>query len=103
MAEAGEKVFQRLGCHTCHRADEPGRGPVLEGLYGTSVLLQTGERVVADEAYLRESVLRPAAKIVAGYRTQMPTFQGQVTEEELLQIISYLKTLRPAERLGTEQ
>jgi cytochrome c oxidase subunit 2 len=103
MAQAGEALFQRLGCYTCHRADAPGRGPVLAGLFGGKVLLETGETVVADEAYLRESILRPAAKVVAGYRTQMPTFQGQVTEEQLLQLIAYIKSLAPAERLDTRQ
>jgi len=57
--------------------------------------------VVADEAYLRESILRPQAKIVAGYRTQMPTFEGQVTEEQLLQLIAYIKSLGPKERIDT--
>jgi len=103
MAEAGEKLFGRLGCQTCHRSDRPGRGPVLEGLFGTPVQLQTGEKVIADEAYIRESILQPAARLVAGYRTQMPTFQGQITEEGLLQIIAYIKSLAPAERVDAEQ
>ncbi len=102
MAEAGQRLFQRLGCHTCHRPDAPARGPVLEGLYGSSVLLATGQRVVADEAYLRESILNPNAKIVARFRPQMPTFQGQITEEGLLQILAYLKSLAPRERIDTE-
>ncbi len=103
MAQTGEALFRRLGCYSCHRADAPARGPVLEGLYGSQVRLATGETVIADEAYLRESILRPAAKIVAGFRTQMPTFQGQISEEQLLQLIAYLKSLAPAERLDTER
>jgi cytochrome c oxidase subunit 2 len=102
MAETGRKLFERLGCQTCHRADLPGRGPVLEGLFGTPVRLQNGEQVVADEAYIRESILQPAAKIAGGYRTQMPTFQGQITEEGLLQIVAYIKSLGPVERVDTE-
>ena len=93
MAAAGERLFQQLGCATCHRADASGRGPVLQGLYLSSVLLQTGQRVVADEGYIRESILEPQAKIVAGYGTQMPTFQGLITEEGILQIIAYIKSL----------
>jgi cytochrome c oxidase subunit 2 len=101
MAAAGERLFQKLGCQSCHRADAPGRGPVLAGLFGSTVVLATGEKVVADETYLRESILRPQAKIVAGYRTQMPTFEGQVTEEQLLQLIAYIKSLGPKERIDT--
>jgi cytochrome c oxidase subunit 2 len=103
MAEAGEKLFHRLGCYTCHRSDAPGRGPVLEGLYGSTVLLQTGQKIIADDAYIRESILSPSAKVVAGFRTRMPTFQGQVTEEQLLQLIAYIKSLGPKERINTEQ
>jgi cytochrome c oxidase subunit 2 len=102
MSEAGEELFQRLGCFNCHRADLPGRGPVLEGVFGNPVLLQDGRRVIADEAYLRESILNPGAKIVAGYRTRMPTFQGQVNEEQLMQIIAYIKALPPKRRLDIE-
>jgi cytochrome c oxidase subunit 2 len=103
MAQSGERLFQRLGCYSCHRSDAPGRGPVLTGLFGTKVTLQSGEPVMADEAYLRESILNPAAKIVAGFRTQMPTFQGQVTEEQLLQLIAYIKSLAAVERLDRQQ
>src|SRR5467141_2605247 len=67
LASAGAKLFQDLACVTCHRADTPGRGPVLQGLFGKTVELQNGERVVADEAYIRESILRPSAKITAGF------------------------------------
>lgn len=102
MAEAGEELFQRFGCLTCHRADQPGRGPVLGGVYGSTVPLSDGRKVIADEAYLRESVLNPGAKIVAGYRTRMPTFQGQINEEGLMQIIAYIKSLSPKQRLDTE-
>jgi len=102
MAESGEELFQRLGCFTCHRADMPGRGPVLEGVFGNPVTLQDGRRVIADEAYLRESILNPGVKIVAGYRTRMPTFQGQINEEQLMQIIAYIKSLPPKGRLDTE-
>ena len=102
MADAGQALFQRMGCANCHRADVAGRGPVLQGVYGSHVRLATGETIVADDAYLRESILQPLAKRVAGFRTDMPTFQGQLTEEQLLQIIAYIKSLTPAERLNTQ-
>ncbi len=93
MASAGEKLFQDLGCITCHRADGQGRGPVLQGLYGRPVDLSNGETVIADDAYIRESILSPTAKIVAGFQPIMPTFQGVVSEDQLLQLIEYIKSL----------
>jgi cytochrome c oxidase subunit 2 len=96
LASTGEKLFADLACNTCHRPDAQGRGPVLQGLFGKTVALQGGESVVADEAYIRESILMPAAKITAGYQPIMPTFQGLVTEEQLLQLVEYVKSLRPS-------
>jgi cytochrome c oxidase subunit 2 len=96
LAAGGGKLFQELNCVTCHRADAQGRGPNLDGLFGSEVKLQTGEKVVADEGYIRESILSPAAKIVAGYQPIMPTYQGQVSEEQVLQLIAYIQSLKGA-------
>ena len=93
LASAGAKLFQDLACNTCHRPDAQGRGPVLEGLFGKTVTLQSGETVVVDEAYIRESILKPRRKIVAGFQPIMPTFQGLVSEEQLLELIAYIKSL----------
>ena len=93
LASAGERLFVDLACNTCHRPDSQGRGPVLDGLIGKTVKLQSGESIVADEAYVRESILNPSAKITSGYQPIMPTFQGLVTEEQVLQIIEYVKSL----------
>ena len=95
LSEAGQQLFSDLACNTCHRPDLKGRGPVLEGLFGSTVTLQSGEKIVADEAYIRESILTPAAKITAGYQPIMPTFQGQVSEEQLLALVEYVKSLHP--------
>jgi cytochrome c oxidase subunit 2 len=92
-AAAGEKLFSGLACNTCHMQNTQGRGPVLTNLFGTKVALQNGQSVVADEAYIRESIVNPHAKVVAGYQPIMPTFQGLVTEEQLLQLIAYVKSL----------
>ncbi len=92
---AGQKLFTSLGCVTCHREDSKGRGPLLEGLYGRTVELRNGDRVTADEAYLRESIVNPGAKIPAGYQPLMPTFRGLVTEEGILDLIEYIKSLSP--------
>ena len=94
VATAGEGLFQDLGCATCHRGESGALGPALAGVFGSKVHLQSGETIVADESYLRESILNPQAKIVAGYQPVMPTFKGQVSEENLLQLITYIKTLR---------
>jgi len=94
LASAGEKLFSDLACNTCHRPDAQGRGPVLHNLFGQSQVLLNGERVVVDEAYIRESILRPAAKITAGFQPVMPTFQGLVSEEGLLELIEYVKSLK---------
>lgn len=98
MASAGEALFQRLGCPTCHRGEHGMLGPSLVGVFGKPVELADGRVVTADEAYLRESILDPQAKIVAGYRPVMPTFQGQISEEELLQLLQYIKSLGEPER-----
>lgn len=93
LASSGEKLFQQLACITCHRSDAQGRGPVLQGLFGKEVLLQNGGKVTVDESYIRESILNPRAKIVAGFQPIMPTFQGQVSEEQLLQLVAYIKSI----------
>jgi len=94
MAQSGAKLYDQLACITCHGT---GKGPPLTGIYGKPVKLSDGKTVVADDAYLRESVLYPSAKIVEGYTPIMPTFKGQVTEEQLLQLIAYIKSLSPQE------
>jgi len=93
LAGSGEKLFQYLACANCHSMDKPGRCPNLQGLFDTTVLLTTNEKVRADEAYIRESILNPGAKVVAGYQNIMPSFQGLVTEEELIQLVEYIKSL----------
>jgi len=94
MVQAGAKLYDQLACITCHGT---GKGPPLVDVYGKPVKLTDGSTVIADDAYLRESVLYPSAKIVQGYRPIMPTFKGQVTEEQLLQLIAYIKSLSSQE------
>ena len=92
-AAQGQKIFQDIGCATCHREDSQGRGPMLQGLFGKPVLLQSGQTVTADEAYIRESIVNPRAQVVQGFQPIMPTYQGQVSEEQILQLISYIRSL----------
>src|SRR5712691_5250542 len=94
-AVAGQQLFQSLGCVSCHGPNgEGGRGPALAGLFGHQVFLNTGQTVTADEAYIRESIVTPQAKLVAGFGPIMPTFQGQVSEEQLVQLTAFIKSLQ---------
>ncbi len=92
-AQAGKDLFEnKLGCASCH-AGQNQRGAKLEGLFGTDVKLASGQTVKADDQYLRESILNPSGQIVEGYPPIMPTFKGQVTEEQLTSLVAYIKTL----------
>jgi cytochrome c oxidase subunit II len=93
-AAAGEALFQAQGCGSCHAAGAEQRGPQLAGLFGTTVHFEGGGTTVADENYLRESILDPQAHLVAGYQAIMPTYQGLLSEENVMQLIAYLKTLK---------
>jgi cytochrome c oxidase subunit 2 len=96
-AQNGERLFSDLACVTCHKTDSTGRGPSLLGVFGSQVELTDGRKVTADENYLRESIMNSQAKIVKGYQGIMPAFQGMVSEENLMQLIAYIRTLKPAE------
>jgi len=95
LSEAGAQLFNDLACVNCHHSDGSGRCPSLVGVYGSTVKLAGGGTVKADEAYIRESILNPTAKVVDGYQPLMPTFQGQVTEEGVVDLIEYIKSLAP--------
>ena len=95
LASRGGKLFQQLGCNTCHRGDSLQRAPGLVGLYGRPVQLTDGRIVTADEDYIRESIVEPTSKIVLGWQPIMPTFKGRVTEDELLQLVAYIRSLEP--------
>jgi cytochrome c oxidase subunit II len=95
MQVRGQRLFQNFSCVNCHRSDGTGRGPALEGIFGKPVRLQTGQTVIADENYLRESILNPGAKVVQGFQPVMPMFQGLINEDGLAQILAYIKFLSP--------
>ncbi|MGH9437569.1 MAG: cytochrome c oxidase subunit II [Terriglobia bacterium] len=90
MAAAGAKLYESYGCITCHGT---GKAPPYVGLYGSTVRLEGGGTVVADDAYIRQSILQPSSQIVLGYKPIMPTFQGQISETQILDIIAYIKSL----------
>ncbi len=98
MAQAGAELFTRLGCNTCHVTDGTGRGPSLAGIYGTSVKLATGETKAVDEGFLRQAIMVPDSLQLPNYKAIMPTFQGQVDEVQVLQLVAYVKSLGLQER-----
>ncbi|MEW6367565.1 MAG: cytochrome c oxidase subunit II [Acidobacteriota bacterium] len=94
-SEAGERLYRSRGCAQCHSADgRPGTGPSFKGVFGKTQLMKDGSSVLADENYIRESILEPEARVVAGYDPVMPTFKGRIKDQEITAIIEYLKTLR---------
>ncbi len=94
LAEAGQKLFNASGCPACHTSNGAQQpvGPSLAGLYGSQVRLADGSNLTADESYLRNSILVPARQVVAGYKPIMPTYQGQLSEEQTLELIAYIKS-----------
>jgi cytochrome c2 len=93
MVMSGQKLFRQLHCATCHKTDGTGRCPVLEGIFGKQVQLQDWRSVTVDESYIRESILDPKAKIAAGYDPIMPNFTGLLSEEQVAQLIAYIKSI----------
>ena len=98
LSARGERLFADLACNTCHRSDGSGRGPALEAKFGTEERLATGAMVRVDESYVRESILNPQLKLVAGYQPLMPTFQGLVNEESVMALVEYVKSLQTSPR-----
>jgi cytochrome c oxidase subunit 2 len=107
LASQGQQLFLQNGCSTCHLLDQQGRCPNLRGVYNKPVQLADGTTVTADDAYIRESILEPNAKIVSGFeRNIMPNFKGQLSEENVIQLIAYVKSLSPttpASQQGSQQ
>ena len=96
LASAGAKRFVEQACNTCHGEQKGARGPSLTGVFGSTVRMQSGQTVKVDEAYIRESIVNPQAKLLEGYPPIMPTYQGLISEEGLLQLTAYIKSLSPA-------
>jgi cytochrome c oxidase subunit II len=93
LAAQGASLFRQLGCSGCHSPGGTVRAPALQGLYGNPVPLQSGEIVVADDKYIRDSILLPRSQIAAGYDPVMPSFEGKVSEDELIRLVAYIKSL----------
>lgn len=95
LAQGGQRLFTRYGCSGCHGLNSSVKAPNLAGIYGNQVPLQGGQIVTADAQYIRDSILLPQKQIAAGYPPIMPSFQGQISEDEVQQLIEYIKSLGP--------
>jgi cytochrome c oxidase subunit 2 len=100
LADRGGALFQQLACNTCHLDTGQGRGPSLSNIWGKPVELSDGSTVIVDEAYVRESILNSQAKVVRGFQPLMPTFQGLISEEGLVSLIEYVRSLSPTATPG---
>src|SRR5271170_2804795 len=94
LAQNGEKLFASLGCNACHSGSAAARGPNLAGVYGSKLQLTNGSQVLVNDAYLRDSILNPSQHITAGYAPIMPTYQGQISEDGLIDLVEYIKGLK---------
>jgi cytochrome c oxidase subunit 2 len=99
LAQNGERLFASLSCNACHNAKPDARGPNLANVYGAKLPLTSGGTVLADDAYLRESILNPSQHITQGYAPIMPTYQGQVSEEGVIALVEYIKNLNSNYRI----
>jgi cytochrome c oxidase subunit 2 len=94
LAAEGSRYFHSLGCSGCHEGSQVIHAPSLNGVYGQPVPLQSGQIVVANDDYLRDCILQPAKNVPAGYQPIMPSFQGQLSEEQIIALIAYIKSER---------
>jgi cytochrome c oxidase subunit 2 len=93
LAQNGERLFASLGCNSCHSGEASARGPNLAQVYGSQLQMTDGSSITANDAFLREAILNPSTRVTAGYAPIMPTYQGQVSEEGLIDLVEYIKNL----------
>jgi len=98
LAQNGERLFSSMQCNACHSGAPDARGPSLAGVYGTKLQLANGGDVYVDEAFLRQAILSPSQHVTAGYSPIMPTYQGQISEDGLIDLVEYIKTLHTDDR-----
>src|SRR5581483_5283829 len=97
MATRGEMLFRQYGCSGCHGQNATVHAPNLAGIFGKPVPLSDGTTVIADERYIRDSILLPRKEVAAGYPPIMPSFAGQIEEDDILDLIAYVKSLAPTQ------
>ena len=99
LAQNGERLFASLSCTACHNSRPDARGPNLVGVYGSKLTLTSGQSINVDDAYLRQAILNPSENVTQGYAPIMPTYQGQISEEGVIALVSYIKSLDTDYRL----
>ena len=100
LASQGAELFRQYGCSGCHEGGGTVRAPQLEGLFGSPVPLSGGKVVIADDRYIRDSILDPNAEVVAGYKPVMPTFAGEVSEDDLAKLVAYIQSIGRSREQG---
>jgi cytochrome c oxidase subunit 2 len=94
LAQNGERLFASMGCNQCHSGNAAARGPNLAGVYGSKLMLNDGSKVLVNDAYLRDAILNPSQHVTAGFSPIMPTYQGQISEDGLIDLVEYIKGLQ---------
>jgi cytochrome c oxidase subunit 2 len=93
LAQNGERLFASMGCNSCHSGTAAARGPNLAGVYGSKLTLTNGSQVLVNDAYLRDAILNPSQHVTAGFAPIMPTYQGQISEDGLIDLVEFVKTM----------
>src|SRR6202789_1034462 len=94
LAQNGERLFASMGCNSCHNGPPAGRGPSLAGVYGSKLTLTDGRQILVDDAYLRDAILNPSEHVTAGFSPIMPTYQGQISEDGLIDLVEFIKNMQ---------
>jgi cytochrome c oxidase subunit 2 len=94
LAQNGERLFASMGCNACHTGGPGARGPSLANVYGSKIRMANGSEVQVNEAFLRDAILNPSQHAMAGYAPIMPTYQGQISEEGLIDLVEFIKSLK---------
>jgi cytochrome c oxidase subunit 2 len=94
LAQNGERLFASMGCNSCHNGSAAARGPSLAGVYGSKLTLTDGRQILVDDAYLRDAILNPSEHVTAGFSPIMPTYQGQISEDGLIDLVEFIKNMQ---------
>src|SRR5665213_336055 len=103
LAQNGERLFASMGCNACHSGNAAARGPNLSGVYGSKLQLTNGSQVLVNDAYLRDAILNPSQHVTAGFAPIMPTYQGQISEDGLIDLVEYIKNMQSNYRVQQTQ
>jgi cytochrome c oxidase subunit 2 len=103
LAQNGERLFASMGCNSCHNGTAAARGPNLAGVYGSKLTLTDGSQVLVNDAYIRDAILSPSQHVPVGFAPIMPTYQGQISEDGLIDLVEYIKNLQTNYRIHQTQ